>query len=436
MTNEETTTHQHQLTFNFLDAPTGAGKTTAIINKINNEATDSGDFMGPNRFLVVTPYKNEVDRICQATPCVQPDGIKRADLKRLLASGENICCTHALCALLDSDTLDIIENSGYQYHLIIDEEIAVIQDIVGNKRIVNKQTPSLIDRYGRQDFKLAAQDNLIIVDPDTAAITWNSDHTYNSKKYKTDGIYDDLRRRLETTDLYMHGSGVIQLMKRKVWQAFASVTFCSYRMKESYLAYYCRLYSININYQHLENNEIVDGYLSLKPAKLDKIVLSTKHSNQSCTYSKGWYQEHVKTPTNLSEKAKQLRADFRQFRETVVPHEVPKKNYYWTCYKGYETILADQRHLVKSRWHPCNLKATNSLTDRRIIGYFVNRFANVNIKGFLRSRNIPINEQELALSELIQFVWRSNIRTTDSNTVYVFIASGVLLGNFQDWLKE
>lgn len=418
-------TNESKPVFNIIDAPTGAGKTTAIINRINN-ATPAGDFGCPQRFLVVTPYVTEVDRICEGTACVAPIGKKSADIQQLLTNGNHICCTHSLFNLFNEETIDIIRNSGYRYSLIVDEEISVVADIVSGRRKTNQDNPKLLECYSRDDIRLLEDQQHIIVDETTKQIRWNDNKEY-------EGIFVDLKERLKTADLFKHGSGVIQLMKQSVWDCFSDITICGYRMQESYLSYYCKLYNITINYQHINNNhEIVEGYLSAKPKNLHLLRLYEKHGNKHCTYSKSWYQTNIIRGV-LSKPAQQLRKDFRNFRLTFAKDG--GKDYYWTCYKGFDKALSD-KNLAVSRWEPCNLKATNRLSHCCVVGYFINLFANVNIKGFFKSKGIAVNEKELALSNLIQYVWRSNIRTNDNKEVYVFIAAGDLLNNFKDWLTK
>ena len=88
-----------KITFKAIDAPTGAGKTTAIIKMINAAQTTTDNF---DRFLVLTPLLSEVERICNETTCMPPLENKRKRtsklhaLKQLIINGENICCTHTL----------------------------------------------------------------------------------------------------------------------------------------------------------------------------------------------------------------------------------------------------------------------------------------------------------------------------------------------------
>lgn len=415
-----TTNNIKPLTFAFLDAPTGYGKTTAIIDLINSKPFE--------RWLVVTPFKTEVDRICECTACVQPVGKKSKEIKLLLANGLSVCCTHALFDLFTPDTLELLKG----YNLIVDEEISVLRNLVGGSQKRNADCPNIIERYSSQDYRLLMESGLITVDVD-GRLSWNADHYYNTKQFKTAGIFDDLRERLELYDLYQYGDTIIQCTKRKTWETFASVLVCSYRMQESFLKYYCDLYKIDVEWKHLEDGEIKEGYLSLKPPKLDLLVPCGLSDNKiNC--SKNWYQYNIKEQTKGTKDAVRMKYEFRKLCQLL-----PKKDkgkYFWTCYKGYEKFFTYDRNISKKRWRPCNLKATNELTDCCLVGYFVHRFAHVKVKNFLYSKGVAVDERALALSELIQFVWRSNIRTKEEKKVVVFIPSFELLKDFKDWIKE
>lgn len=135
MTNQQNkdntnTSDMQQLSFSFCDAPTGHGKTTAIINTVNSNSDRY------SRFLIVSPYLSELDRIAAATDCLQPTGTqktKQQDLQQLLAAGINVCCTHALFNQLTSETLELLRYGDYRYNLIIDEEPTTLQKIVGSR---------------------------------------------------------------------------------------------------------------------------------------------------------------------------------------------------------------------------------------------------------------------------------------------------------------
>ena len=416
-----TTNNIKPLTFAFLDAPTGYGKTTAIIDLINSRPFE--------RWLVVTPFKTEVDRICECTSCVQPIGKKTKEILLLLADSLNICCTHALFDLFTDETLELLKG----YNLIIDEEPTVIKNLVGYNQKKNTDCPSIIEQYAPQDYKLLMDCGLVSVDVD-GKLSWNEAHYYNTKQYKKDGIFEDLRKRLELYDLYQYGKTIIQCTKRETWCVFKSVLICSYRMQDSFLKYYCDLYNISVQFKHIEGGLIVDGYKPLRPHRLNLLYPVGLPADKSCSCSKNWYQQNIKEKTKGTKNAVRMKYEFRKLCQLLPKKD--RRKYFWTCYKGYEDFFTYDRNISKKRWRPCNLKATNELTDCCLVGYFVHRFANVKVRNFLNSKGVAVDERALALSELVQFVWRSNIRTKEEKKVTVFLPSFELLKDFKDWIKE
>ena len=92
-----------------VDAPTGQGKTNAAINYMNSHN---------ERFLFVTPYKTELQRIIKSCPekkFCQPEAeyskntkviTKKNGIKRLFKSKRNIVTTHALFRLFDEEMIE------------------------------------------------------------------------------------------------------------------------------------------------------------------------------------------------------------------------------------------------------------------------------------------------------------------------------------------
>ena len=110
-----------------------------------------------------------------------------------------------------------------------------------------------------------------------------------------------------------------------------------------------------------------------------------------------------------------------------------RNKYYWTSYKGFEDSLTDF-HLSKKKWIPCNQKATDSYASCIAVGYLINRFPNTSLDHFLKRRGIKVNQEEIALSEFIQFLWRSNIRVKNSKEkIFAFVPSKQLYDSFLDW---
>ena len=433
------------IVFNFLDAPPGSGKTTAIIKHVIETTQERAIHDNNKRFLIVTPYLDEVDDICTTTPCFQPVGTKTQEIKELIRQEKDICCTHALFLLFDRETLKLLKDSPKEYELIIDEEISVMSPITSNIRVYSsdKDLPKRIIIFAIKDFNLACDANLLQKSEDNL-LKWNYNHDYSKDKEKS--LFDEIEKRTQLYDLFADDkSAVIQVMKRETCESFSSVTFCSYRMKESYLAYYCQLQDIKIKWLHLDNAQVItEGYFEAKPKGLNRIVVFTTDNpnnvNQrnykllhDASYSKSWYQKNIDLKTGwLSENAIALRNELRNWRNRVMP-KGQRDNYYWTSYKGFEDCLADS-HLSKKKWVPCNKKATDNYASCTAVGYLINRFPNVSLDHFLKRRGIKVNQKEIALSEFIQFLWRSNIRKKDSNEkIFAFVPSKQLYDSFLEW---
>ena len=104
-----------------VDARMGRGKSSAAIRYMNR-------YKGVKRFLYITPYLKEVERICEMCDFEQPDSdhlSKSIELKGHMRKGHNIAATHSLFYLMDEETLGLVRK--YDYSLIIDEAIEVVE---------------------------------------------------------------------------------------------------------------------------------------------------------------------------------------------------------------------------------------------------------------------------------------------------------------------
>ena len=91
---------------NVVDAGCGIGKTTALINKMNEDTSGQ-------KYLFVTPFLSEVERIKKACPnknfvSQTPNdkrGTKIEHLTSLIREGKNVVTTHALFKKIDEKAI-------------------------------------------------------------------------------------------------------------------------------------------------------------------------------------------------------------------------------------------------------------------------------------------------------------------------------------------
>ena len=96
-----------------------------------------------------------------------------------------------------------------------------------------------------------------------------------------------------------------------------------------------------------------------------------------------------------------------------------------------EKSLPDTEKRKLQCFVPCNSRATNDFSDRTNLLYLVNRYLPVEIEKYFRRRGCPINEDEFATSELLQWIWRSAIR--DGKKINLYIPSSRMRKLLFDW---
>ena len=81
-----------------------------------------------------------------------------------------------------------------------------------------------------------------------------------------------------------------------------------------------------------------------------------------------------------------------------------------------------------------NSRATNKYKDRASVVYPVNRYLNPFVKNFFTTNGIEINEDGYALTEMLQFIWRSAIR--DGEEIWIYIPSIRMRRLLYEWIEE
>jgi len=105
----------------------------------------------------------------------------------------------------------------------------------------------------------------------------------------------------------------------------------------------------------------------------------------------------------------------------------------WTKIKGNEKV-----HRLKERWSdcfcPCNTRATNMYRDRKYLAYLVNVFLDPAVSGWFLENGGCLDEKQFALSQLLQWVWRSAIR--DGKCVRLYLPSRRMREMLIEWLER
>ena len=89
----------------------------------------------------------------------------------------------------------------------------------------------------------------------------------------------------------------------------------------------------------------------------------------------------------------------------------------WTSFKAYKNALAAPSY-TRGFLH-CAAKATNEYRHKTALAYPINRYVNPNIVKFVSDHGAMVSQDDFALSEMVQWVWRSAIRDGKPITLYI-----------------
>ena len=410
-------------------------------------------------FIIVTPYlktirdaKNAGLGICEPE---YKGGTKLDSLKYLLAHGYNVGCTHSLFLDVDHEVWDLIRDSGYI--LFIDEALDVVKPIndliddVGYK--VKPGTAAFLINQG-----------IIAVD-DFCKVRWCG---------KAMDVVDYEYRYLEPliksgNVLCVSGQLFLWMFPPQIFEAFEDVYILSYLFQGSVFDAYLKIhgfaytlggvsghYGSDKGYRFTEYGDDMQTRIELKQI----IDIYDGVANSVCkkisNFSSSWYD---------TAKSSDLTAVRRGFNTFLKSAKSQDKQLMWTVYKKAQEVIcidgakyirrltADERKAMENDpdsksaelnklrcFVPCNAKATNDYDNRSILAYLINMYYNPLIKGLFRDKyGIDLNEERFALSEMIQWIWRSRIRKTDlpleERRINLYIPSSRMRNLMQKWLN-
>lgn len=391
-----------------VDAGCGVGKTTAMINYINKDKDD-------NKFLYITPFLTEVDRVknaCKDKNFQEPAELptKTEDLLRLVEKGYNIVSTHALFKKLTDKVLDLTQFNDYI--LIIDEAADVLEEI----DITKNDLKTIITEYTTIDENNTVHWN-----------EWNNDY---------EGRFEDYKNMIQMGGVKAHRSDTGEVVSL-VW-AFPITIF------ESFKEVYILTYMFNGQKAYYEYNKVniinmyvKDFQLTTEPQiynyesqkQLITVIEDEKLNaigNNRGSLSMSWFARNSKTAL-----MKQLQNNINNFFKNIVKG-TPINEKLWTTFKEYENVVKGKGYT--NAFVPINIRATNDYKESTAVAYIANRYMKPTLKHFFEVEGIKVDEDTYALSELIQFIYRSAIR--DGKPITVYIPSKRMRELFINWINK
>ena len=391
---------------NVIDSPCGTGKTEWAIRYMNenNDRT---------RFLYVTPYLTEIDRIIRSTEfdMVTPkEGSKKRNLVSLMEQGKHIAISHALLGGSSKDLAELIEFMGYE--LILDEVMTVL-------------SPMLL---GQGDIKLLLEQELIAVNDDGSVRVTEKGWEYNQNKIKYSGEFEiiDTGNVLMLQDCMMVWEFPINILS-----SFRKIHILTYMFDGQPMCNYLLAGGKGFNYYSVENFELKEGVnrpysgeeykdlINIYDGKLNSVGLDKN------SLSSTWYMDKTKyrLRTVLS------KAVVNYFKNIA---KANSGDSLWTCKINANGDPSITVYNYVKAFVPMTSRATNIYRDRSNCAYLANRFENPIVYNYFVNHGIDIDNNLFALSELVQWLFRSAIR--DRKPINLYIPSSRMRGLLKAWL--
>ncbi|MBE5775234.1 MAG: hypothetical protein E7337_15130 [Clostridiales bacterium] len=396
----------------------GTGKSQSAIAYMNAHPND--------RFIYISPFQSEANRI--ATNCPELDFVEPLDRKpqyqytktghtrHLLLEGRNIASTHQCFKFYTPDMLEMITKQGYT--LIIDENVTTIDSFV----------------YHPDDLEIAVRGGLLREDGDTYTVT---DVEYAGVALA------QMMRLFKSRNLFKHK---VKGGREAVWfwslpvdllTAFKDVFILTYMFEGQDL--HQHLTMNGLHYQKIGVRRTQEGgwefaesdfYIPEYVGTLSQHIHICDHSklnsigDDESSLSMNWFKTRPdqvdKLANNISNYFRNLMSDFESDVRL------------WSTYKN-EIAKLRQKGFYRSHL-PFNHRASNEYRNRRVLVYAVNVYYNVETKRFLKHHGAEVNEDQYALSTMLQWIWRSAIR--DGEDIYIYIPSSRMRRLLTEWIKD
>jgi hypothetical protein len=442
--------YQTQPTIKVIDSIMGSGKTTYIIDQLKKEKDRS------KRFLIVTPYLKETDRFIGAVPnlCLKtPEGkdaqskpkpkpkskskskskskvelelerrFKSKELMKLIDEEQNIVITHSLLNIMSTDTCNLLAAKGYD--LISDETLECVRQY-GDK---SKQ------EHSSNDINRWIDSNYVSIGDD-GYLKWKGSQSveYNSILY-------NLKRDCDNQRITIKRRPAVETSKRPdqfFWEfpinhlrGFKSITVLTYMFDASLMHAYFQSHGIDWEHLTLTNNhELVkwnhdiEASQALSIAKHLHVLVGDKVNDtgeERYSYSaSGLRKMNIKQRAEIERAVRNALQNYFGARSCTTM---------WSCIKDFRLNLAPKG--FKKAFVACNVRATNEYRDRSHLAYLRNIYTRSPIFQYFGAKGIKLDQDRYAVSELLQWVFRSAIR--DEKEVHLYLPSKRMRTLLHEW---
>lgn len=369
--------------------------------------------------IFITPFIKETERVqrdCPGLDFKTPEDkskSKSAHFKDLLEAEHNIAGTHSLFTRVDSETLELIRMGGYR--LFLDEVMNVVHQM--------NVTPS--------DLQMLENDGYLIIDRETGKVTTSE------KADNYSGAFIELIENARSGRLVcFNNTFLLWHFPPEVFEAFEEVHVLTYLFDGQIQRCYFEYHDIEYEKFGVEGTretgywlvpyDPLNGDKDLRDRLKDDLnVYDGKLNNigkKRLSYS--WYQSNAK---NLRVMNK-LKKDTYNYFKNIVKGNTSENM--WTTYKVAEDVLKGSGYT--KGFVPHNARATNEYRHKKNLAYLIDRYLPPQMIHYFEEKGVEMNPDLFAVSELIQWLFRSALR--DEKPVNLYLPSERMRGLLFQWI--
>lgn len=393
------------------DSIMGSGKTTAAIQYMNDHPD--------KKFIYITPYKSEADRIqaqCSSLNFRRPKHQVTQWSTELIADGENIASTHEAFKLYTPEIKELVREK--KYTLIIDESIDLMEELnfsVGD-----------LNTCIRAGYVKIEDDEIKLIDD-----SYSGDDA-NYRKFFSILRCRDLLRFKEGSDILYYW-----LIPTDLMLAFDDVIIMTYMFENQELSALLKSNGVEYAYIGLDKSDGVTRFKSggtyipeYTRSLKDKVHVLDNDKMNSVGYdeyalSMNWFQK-----SENADKVQRLKNNVYNYFTNIVG--VGSGQRMWSTYISAKSKLKGKGY--SNSFVRFNARAENGYGDRTALVYALNVYMNVGRKLYLTSRGAEIDDDRYALSTMVQWIWRSAIR--NGHDIYIYIPSRRMRTLLINWMEE
>jgi hypothetical protein len=202
-------------------------------------------------------------------------------------------------------------------------------------------------------------------------------------------------------------------------KAFKSITVLTYMFDASVMHAYFRCYGIDWQRLSLTSdrtlmswNQEIEAAQAQSIAKYLYVLTGDKLNDtgeKANSYSTSWLNS--RSPTQL--------AEFERAARNALQNIFGARGIttMWSCVKGLQSHLTPKG--FKKAFIACNVRATNEYKDKVHLAYLRNIYSQPPVVQYFHARGVTVDQDRYALSELLQWIFRSAIREQKDVKLYL-----------------